>query len=77
MPTIRLASDDDMRAITSQTLDRIKLLPHVDIPTAEPDVMRSWGVAKATGDGSVAVMRSIKAAIDPHGLMNPGKVFDA
>jgi D-lactate dehydrogenase (cytochrome) len=28
------------------------------------------------GDGAVAMMRAIKSAVDPHGLMNPGKVFD-
>ena len=26
--------------------------------------------------GSVEVMKAIKAALDPHGVMNPGKVFD-
>jgi hypothetical protein len=55
MPTIRLATDDDLRAITSQKLDEILRLPWLYIPTDEPDVMRSWGVAKATGDGSVAI----------------------
>ena len=48
MPTIRLATDDDMRAITSQKLDEILRLPFVYIPTLEPDVMRVWGVALAT-----------------------------
>jgi glycolate oxidase len=27
------------------------------------------------GPGAIALMRRIKAAIDPHGIMNPGKVF--
>ena len=27
------------------------------------------------GEGAVALMRRIKAAVDPAGLMNPGKVF--
>ncbi len=27
------------------------------------------------GPGAVAAMRAIKAALDPHGLMNPGKIF--
>jgi hypothetical protein len=44
-PTIRLATDDDMRAITSQNLDQIRRLPCLYIATDEPDVMRSWGVA--------------------------------
>jgi FAD/FMN-containing dehydrogenase len=25
--------------------------------------------------GSIQVMRAIKQALDPHGLMNPGKIF--
>ncbi|MDO8717460.1 MAG: FAD-linked oxidase C-terminal domain-containing protein [Polaromonas sp.] len=28
-----------------------------------------------TGDGAVAMMRSIKRALDPHNIMNPGKIF--
>ncbi|KAL4899440.1 hypothetical protein BDW74DRAFT_171490 [Aspergillus multicolor] len=28
------------------------------------------------GEGSLEVMRSVKAALDPHWLMNPGKIFD-
>ncbi len=31
-------------------------------------------VAEA-GDGSVAMMRTIKQALDPHNIMNPGKIF--
>lgn len=49
MPTLRLVTDDDMRAITSQNLDEIKRLPHLYIPTDEPDVMRSWGIALERG----------------------------
>jgi D-lactate dehydrogenase (cytochrome) len=28
-----------------------------------------------TGDGAVAMMRTIKHALDPHNIMNPGKIF--
>jgi hypothetical protein len=45
MPTIRPATDDDMRAITSSTLEKIDELPHLYVPTDDPDVMRSRGVA--------------------------------
>jgi D-lactate dehydrogenase (cytochrome) len=27
------------------------------------------------GDAAVALMRSIKAAVDPHDIMNPGKLL--
>lgn len=55
MPIIRLATVDDMRSITSQNVAEIPRLPHLYITTDEPDVMRSWGVARADGDGSIAV----------------------
>ena len=42
MPTIRLATVDDMRSITSQNLHEIRRLPFVYIATPEPDVMRVW-----------------------------------
>jgi len=28
------------------------------------------------GEASVAVMRAIKATLDPHGILNPGKIFN-
>ena len=30
----------------------------------------------AIGDASFALMRQLKTALDPHGLLNPGKIFD-
>lgn len=59
MPTIKLATDDDMRAIDSRNLAALDALPHlyipvgaVDIPlpplaipTEGVDLTRSWGVA--------------------------------
>jgi D-lactate dehydrogenase (cytochrome) len=27
------------------------------------------------GESSIAVMKSIKAALDPNGILNPGKIF--
>ncbi len=31
---------------------------------------------KAIGDGSYALLRQLKSALDPKGLLNPGKIFD-
>lgn len=45
MTTIRLATDDDMRSITSQNAAEIRRLPFLYIDTDESDVMRVWGVA--------------------------------
>jgi D-lactate dehydrogenase (cytochrome) len=28
-----------------------------------------------TGEGAVNLMRTIKQALDPHNIMNPGKIF--
>jgi D-lactate dehydrogenase (cytochrome) len=28
-----------------------------------------------TGEGAVNMMRTIKHALDPHNIMNPGKIF--
>ena len=50
-PTIRLATDDDMRAITSRNIDDIHRLPCVYIAlsqfarSTDPDAMNSWRVA--------------------------------
>jgi hypothetical protein len=44
-PTIRLATHEDLRSITSQNLDQITRLPFLYIAGAEPGVMRTWGVA--------------------------------
>ena len=30
----------------------------------------------AIGDASLALMRQLKRALDPHGILNPGKIFD-
>lgn len=32
---------------------------------------------KELGPGTIDIMRSIKRALDPHWLLNPGKIFDA
>jgi hypothetical protein len=47
MPTIRLATDADMRAIDTRNLSAIDKLPWFYIPTETAEVMRSWGVARA------------------------------
>lgn len=46
-PTIRLATIEELRAITSVNVGEILRLPHLYIATDEPDVMRAWGVADA------------------------------
>jgi glycolate oxidase len=37
-------------------------------------VRRDW-LPIQRGEGAVAVMRSIKAALDPQGILNPGRVL--
>jgi glycolate oxidase len=37
---------------------------------------KEW-LAREVGPVSLAVHRAVKAALDPQGLLNPGKVFDA
>ena len=68
MPTIRLVTEADMRAITSQTPEKLDALPWLYIPTDEPDRMRSWGLAKGYGDGGVAVYARLfpGALVAPH-----------
>ena len=34
-------------------------------------------LALSRSPAEIALMRSLKAAIDPHGLLNPGRIFDA
>lgn len=46
-PTIRLATVEDMRAITTKNLEDVQRLPFLYIPTDDPEVMRVWGVANA------------------------------
>jgi glycolate oxidase len=36
---------------------------------------RGW-LRQQTGEGSYAVMKQVKQALDPRGLLNPGKIFD-
>ena len=31
---------------------------------------------RAIGDASLNAMRQLKRALDPHGILNPGKIFD-
>ena len=47
-PTIRLATGDDMRAITRQNVEAILQLPHLHVPTGEPHVVLGWGLADAS-----------------------------
>ncbi len=47
-PTFRLATGDDMRAITRQNVEAILQLPHLHVPTDEPHVVLGWGLADAS-----------------------------
>ena len=38
-------------------------------------LMKREHLVEEAGEGAVATMRAVKAALDPKGLMNPGKVF--
>jgi glycolate oxidase len=31
---------------------------------------------KAIGNASLGLMKDLKRALDPHGILNPGKIFD-
>ena len=32
-------------------------------------------LVEEAGEGAVGLMRQLKAALDPHNIMNPGKIF--
>jgi glycolate oxidase len=36
---------------------------------------KAW-LGRQMGDASLAVMRQVKMALDPKGLLNPGKIFE-
>jgi len=67
MPAIKLATDVDLRQISSQNLGPIFALPWLYIPADEPGMMRSWGVARSDGDASV----SFWARQHPEALVAP------
>lgn len=46
--TIKLATLEDVRAISSQNAHELLDFPHLYIPTDDPDVMRAWGMAGNT-----------------------------
>jgi len=52
MPTIRLATDDDLRQISSQNSADLLAFPFVYVP--DGDAMVPRGVARADGGASVA-----------------------
>ena len=56
--------------------DLLSLLTHLSQGEHGIGLGKKEFLAKEVGEGSLSVMRSIKAALDPHWLMNPGKVFD-
>lgn len=51
MPTIRLATEEDYRAVTSKNVEDLLRLAHLYIPTDEGDMMRAWGVAGTPAHG--------------------------
>jgi FAD/FMN-containing dehydrogenase len=40
-----------------------------------PSNLKLSRIRCAPGAGAVDLMRNIKAAIDPHGIMSPGKIY--
>jgi hypothetical protein len=38
------------------------------------DALLQMYLRSELGDGTIAVMKTLKDALDPHGIMNPGKV---
>jgi glycolate oxidase len=72
--------DPDAAALTEQVRDEIfrEALALGGTVTAEHGIgiaRRSW-LPIQRGEAAVAVMRSIKAALDPLGILNPGRVFE-
>ena len=82
-PTIRLATFEDMRSITSRNMDDIRRLPFLYIGTAEPDVMRVWGVAgtlRENGESNVCEAERLYPGVivAPHyagETASPGELF--
>ena len=41
----------------------------------EPGLGKQQWLVRELGEDAVALMRSLKRALDPQGLFNPGKIF--
>jgi glycolate oxidase len=72
--------DRDEMARVHQAFDRIfsKALELGGTITGEHGVglaKKAW-LRRQLGDGSFSLMKQVKKALDPEGLLNPGKIFD-
>ncbi|MBB2890514.1 FAD-binding oxidoreductase [Flexivirga oryzae] len=71
--------DDDERVRAQQAFDRIidECLKLGGTVTGEHGVglLKMPGAARELGPEVMAMQRAVKAALDPHGIFNPGKVF--